>query len=149
MRIFFHNADLSANAVQSVFFQLFFTLIVFSSLRFIKFFANVYRVDAHVDNFVHFFECAIFSFSFMNIDRILFENEKLIKLRDNRVVIDFKYIERKKRRATVFKKFFYIFIIFGFACVVTDQFDFKFKFLNVNFDFSFLFFFFRFRIQMK
>ena len=139
MRIFFYNANLSANPIQSIFFLFFSALIAFFLSRFVKFFASVYRVDAHVDNFVHFSKCTISQFLLTNIYRILSKSKGLTKLRGSRVNIDFKHIEQRKHRATVFKKFLCIFIILDFACVVTDQFDFKFKPLNVNLDFSFFF----------
>lgn len=143
MRILSHNADLSANPVQPVFFLFSSALIAFFPSRFVKFLASVYRADAHVDNFVHSSECTISQFLLTNIDRILFGSEGLAELRGSRVAIDPKHIERRKRRATVFKKFLYILIILGFACVVTGQLDLKFKPLNVDLDFPFPFFFFQ------
>ena len=149
MRILSHYTNFSANLIQLIFFLLFFAFSDLFSLRFVKFFANICRVDVHVDNFVHFFERVISQFSFTNINEKLPENEKLIKLCDNDMIVDFKYIKRRKNRAIIFKKIIYFLVIFDFARFVIEQFDFEIKFANVDIDFSFLIFFSKFKIQMK
>ena len=122
-----------------------FAFFAFFSLKFVKFFANIHRIDAYVDNFVHFFERITFQFSFTNINEKLFENEKLIKLCDNDLIVNLKYIKRKKSRAIIFKKNRLFFVVFDFIRFVIEQLDFKVKFANV--DINFLFFIFFFEIQ--
>lgn len=143
MRILPHNADLSANQVQPVFLLLPPALLAHFSLRFVKFLAGVYRAGAHVDNFVHSSECATSQFPFTNIDGELPGSEGLTGLCGSRVAVNPKHIERRKSRATVFKKLLYILVIFGFACVVTGQLDLKLKLPNVDLDFPFPLFLFQ------
>lgn len=131
----FNNADLPANPVQPVFLLLPSAPLALSQLRFVKFLAGVYRASAHVDDSVHSSECATSQFPFTNIDRVFSGSEGLTGLCGSRVAIDPKHIERRESRTTVFEKLLYILVVFGFACVVTGQFDLKTKPSNVDLDF--------------
>lgn len=135
MWILSHNVNLFVNFIQSVFLLFPSALLTFSSLRFVKCFADVYHISAHINNFVHFSEWATSQFLFTNIDGELPESERLTRLCDSHVAVNFKYIEWRKISASFLKKFLHILVVFSFAHLMAGQIDLEAQLLNMNLDF--------------
>jgi len=121
---------------------LFIAFFALLQLRYVKLFTNVYNVDAYIDNFVYFIERVAFQCLFTNIYKNLSKSKRLIRLCDNNLIVDFKYIERRETNAIALKKILNFVVVFNFASLIISQFDFKSKLLSIDLDFLFSFFLF-------
>ena len=107
------------------------TLLALSLLRFVKFFTDINHVNTYINNFINSSKRASSQVSFININRILSRS----KGPNNYKAIELNLINRRISSTAIFKKFFYVLIVFSFIRLITNKLNLKFKPPNVDFDF--------------